>query len=132
MDMGNCLRRGSSSMVWAEEDRDEWEWVSPEKMVAEREILLGDKSTALSSSSPPSLTPFISSSSSSSANGELKIVISKKQLEQLLGKGETAAHDVAVDQVLARLLVDAGNRGGSEMLRQRSWRPRLQSIPEVN
>nr|GMC78682.1 DUF4228 domain protein [Ipomoea batatas]GMC87922.1 DUF4228 domain protein [Ipomoea batatas] len=93
--MGNCLKRGSSSMVWAEDDRDEWEWVSPEKIIAERE--------------------------------ELKIVISKKQLEQLLGKGETAA-----EQVLAGLLVDAGNRGGSEMLRQRSWRPRLQSIPEVN
>nr|GMC81454.1 DUF4228 domain protein [Ipomoea batatas]GMC83722.1 DUF4228 domain protein [Ipomoea batatas]GMC89826.1 DUF4228 domain protein [Ipomoea batatas] len=93
--MGNCLNRGSTSMVWAEDDRDEWEWVSPEKIIAERE--------------------------------ELKIVISKKQLEQLLGKGETAA-----DQVLAGLLVDAGNRGGSEMLRQRSWRPRLQSIPEVN
>nr|GLL23986.1 uncharacterized protein LOC109167062 [Ipomoea trifida] len=119
--MGNCLKRGSSSMVWAEDDRDEWEWVSPEKVIAEREGLLCDKSSASFSSSPPS------SSSSTSNGGELKIVISKKQLEQLLGKGETAA-----DQILAGLLVDAGNRGGSEMLRQRSWRPRLQSIPEVN
>lgn len=113
-------------MVWAEDDRDEWEWVSPEKIIAEREGLLCDnKSSASFSSSPPSSSPF--SSSSSPSSGELKIVISKKQLEQLLGKGETAA-----DQVLAGLLVDAGNRGGSEMLRQRSWRPRLQSIPEVN
>ncbi|XP_019171511.1 PREDICTED: uncharacterized protein LOC109167062 [Ipomoea nil] len=124
--MGNCLKRQSPSMVWAEDDRDEWEWVSPEKIVAERESLLCDKSSASFSSSPPS--------SSSPSSGELKIVISKKQLEQLLGKGETtAAHVVAVDQVLAGLLVDAaGNRGGSEMLRQRSWRPRLHSIPEVN
>ncbi|KAK9071172.1 hypothetical protein SSX86_005891 [Deinandra increscens subsp. villosa] len=55
---------------------------------------------------------------------EVKIKISKKQLEELLGR--TDVQGLTVKEVLARLM-NASDRFESH---QRSWRPALQSIPE--
>ncbi|KAI3755868.1 hypothetical protein L1987_55677 [Smallanthus sonchifolius] len=55
---------------------------------------------------------------------EVKIKISKKQLEELLGR--TDVQGLTVEQVLAQLM-DASDGFESH---QRSWRPALQSIPE--
>ncbi|GFY91681.1 hypothetical protein Acr_08g0000770 [Actinidia rufa] len=60
-------------------------------------------------------------------NREVKIKVTKKQLEELLARVE--AGDIAVDQVLSSL-INSGD--GFETQHPRSWRPSLQSIPEVD
>ncbi|CAI9087191.1 OLC1v1021205C1 [Oldenlandia corymbosa var. corymbosa] len=68
---------------------------------------------------------------------EIKIKITKKQLEKLLG--EVDVHELPVDQVLSRL-ININNAAASDQYHndhdhqqyQRSWRPHLQSIPEPN
>ncbi|KAK9269414.1 hypothetical protein L1049_001187 [Liquidambar formosana] len=57
---------------------------------------------------------------------EVKIKITKKQLEELLGKVDVQG--LSVQQVLAQLM-SVSDRYESH---QRSWRPALKSIPEVN
>lgn len=56
----------------------------------------------------------------------VKMKIRKKQLEELLGKVDI--HGLSVQQVLSRLL----SVGDHHRLHQRSWRPALQSVPEMN
>ncbi|KAK7305109.1 hypothetical protein VNO77_43009 [Canavalia gladiata] len=58
---------------------------------------------------------------------EVKIKITKKQLEELLSKVDV--RELKVDQVLSHLMNHSG--GGYQQL-QRPWRPALQSIPELN
>ncbi|KAI3496974.1 hypothetical protein L1887_39353 [Cichorium endivia] len=59
-----------------------------------------------------------------SATTEVKIKISKKQLEELLGR--TDVQGLTVQQVLAKLM----NVSDGFESHQRPWRPSLQSIPE--
>ncbi|KAA8526975.1 hypothetical protein F0562_008796 [Nyssa sinensis] len=68
--------------------------------------------------------PSFSSSSSSSARTatEVKIKITKKQLEELLGKVDVQG--LSVQQVLAQLM----NAGDQFETHQRSWRPALQRL----
>lgn len=73
---------------------------------------------------------FSSLSSSSNSYREMKIKITKKQLEELLGRAEV--YGISVDQVLARLINDKNHEDHFEIHYQRSWRPVLQTIPEVN
>ncbi|KAK2981081.1 hypothetical protein RJ640_012036 [Escallonia rubra] len=56
---------------------------------------------------------------------EVKIKITNKQLEELLGKIDVKG--LPVQQVLAQLM----SAGDGYEAHQRSWRPALQSIPEV-
>ncbi|KAH7837436.1 hypothetical protein Vadar_013853 [Vaccinium darrowii] len=114
--MGNCVGRKKSAMVWANEDDDDWEATESKKIPeTEKQRLLGERSS-----------PSSSSSSSAEPSGrEVKIKITKKQLKELLGKVE--AHSMPVDQVLS--LMDSSNQ--FKVQHQRSWRPSLQSIPEV-
>ena len=58
---------------------------------------------------------------------EVKIKITKRQLEELLGKVDVK--DMSVQQVLAQLISVSD---GYQTQQLRSWRPALQSIPEVN
>uniref|UniRef100_A0A0V0H4C8 Putative ovule protein n=1 Tax=Solanum chacoense TaxID=4108 RepID=A0A0V0H4C8_SOLCH len=64
--------------------------------------------------------------SSASLTKEVKIKITKKQLSELMGKADVQG--LSVHQLLKQLM----NVTESLELRQRSWRPALQSIPEVN
>ncbi|GKD61199.1 hypothetical protein Tco_1298708 [Tanacetum coccineum] len=57
---------------------------------------------------------------------EVKIKISRKELERLLSVSEVQG--LTVQQVL-NLLINGGDDGGLD-LNQRSWKPALQSIPE--
>ncbi|XP_058099667.1 uncharacterized protein LOC131244011 [Magnolia sinica] len=57
---------------------------------------------------------------------EVKIKITKKELEELLGKLDIQG--MSIEKVLTQLM----DAGGECHLRHRSWRPALQSIPEVN
>lgn len=71
---------------------------------------------------------------SSDANGKVKIKISKKELQELLGEKEKKKQGeerhASAEQVLARLIHHASN--DYHDAHHRPWRPVLQSIPEVN
>ncbi|CAL5335597.1 unnamed protein product [Camellia sinensis] len=126
--MGNCICIGSkSSIVWA---GDEWEdesmHMEAKKPNREKQRLVAQNRAFSSSSSSSSSSTSLSSASSTSST-EVKIKITKKQLEELLGRGEV--HHMPVVQVVSSL-IDASDR--FEIQHQRSWRPTLNSIPEVN
>ncbi|GMJ10327.1 hypothetical protein like AT3G20340 [Hibiscus trionum] len=115
--MGNCLRRQSSTQ-WGGED-----WGTLTTAAAndyddgdnmEEKGLLGNHK-------------IIGSTTSSSATREVKVKITRKQLVELLGSVDVK--ELSVQQVLAQL-INVGDQYDQED--QRSWRPALQSIPEVN
>ncbi|KAF7112221.1 hypothetical protein RHSIM_RhsimUnG0250800 [Rhododendron simsii] len=110
-------------MQWAGED-----WGSPaapEHLLSGEDALLrnADKTNEAAdvSSSPPSTT-----ATSATKTTEVKIKITKKQLEELLGKVEVQG--LSVHQLLDQLM----NASDRFVAQQRSWRPALQSIPEIN
>ncbi|XP_049396475.1 uncharacterized protein LOC125860534 [Solanum stenotomum] len=122
--MGNCCKRGSN-MVYVDDD-DEWECVvSPKKLIVEKEKLFSSSSSSLSSSS---------SISSSTVNyKEVKIRITKNELEQILAGKIDNMEEVTMEQLLSGFLNSSNNSFDFENIqRQQSWKPRLQSIPEVN
>ncbi|XP_021294414.1 uncharacterized protein LOC110424211 [Herrania umbratica] len=120
--MGNCLRHGKAS--W---DGDDWVSLASAHRqgdddgevinIMEKESLLGAKRFASLSSSSPS----------SPSTREVKITISKKELEQLVQKVDMQG--LTLEQVLVSMV-----KGGDvyEVEHHRPWKPVLQSIPEVN
>ncbi|EEF39372.1 uncharacterized protein LOC8260822 [Ricinus communis] len=114
--MGNCLRR-ESSMQWGGDDwgsplPDDRFFSSNTRQEEEKGLLLGeDKGSTISSATVTST--------------EVKIKITKKQLEELLGRVDMK--ELSIEQVLAQLM-KVGDP--SFETHQRSWRPNLQSIPE--
>lgn len=117
--MGNycCVIHASSAVgVWAEDD---WGPNTSESM--EREGLLVD--CGQSSSSSTLGTP----------GNQVRIRISKKELEEVLrrvdGSSGTRLKKMKAHQVLQKLIDKSDH---FEIHHQRSWTPALQSIPEVN
>ncbi|KAL8215738.1 hypothetical protein R6Q57_022575 [Mikania cordata] len=108
--MGNCVR------IYSGEKRSP---ASEEKSLLSGEIRKGDVARDEYSGDQ------FSFSGSKRPTTEVKIKITKKQLEELLSMKEM--HGLTLEQVLTRLM-----NGGDGMARsdQRSWRPKLQSIPE--
>ncbi|XP_004500063.1 uncharacterized protein [Cicer arietinum] len=100
--MGNCLNHQSSTK-YATDDEDDFDFSDSKGEFSDKRNCPNVKTTT-----------------------EVKIKITKKQLQELLSKVDI--RELKVDQVLAHLM---NNSGGYESL-QRSWRPALQSIPEVN
>lgn len=94
--MGNCIKKESPTQ-WAGED-----WSSPV---------------------PESVSTAEAAVTSQEKGGstEVKIKISKKQLEELLGRTD----GLTVQQVLSQLIKVSDGF-------QRPWRPALQSIPEID
>ncbi|KDP39126.1 hypothetical protein JCGZ_00883 [Jatropha curcas] len=114
--MGNCLRH-ESSMQWG---GDDWGSPVPEKFLKsnkrqekglniEEEELLENHNKDLKSSSK-----------------EVKIKISKKQLQELLGRVDMK--ELSLEEVLAQLMKNVSS--DRYETNQQSWRPNLQSIPE--
>ncbi|KAM7278465.1 hypothetical protein ACFE04_005599 [Oxalis oulophora] len=58
---------------------------------------------------------------------EVKIKITKKQLEELLYRANV--NDLTVEQVLVRL-INVGSGDHDQLFNQPPWKPDLQSIPE--
>ncbi|XP_022717675.1 uncharacterized protein LOC111276131 [Durio zibethinus] len=123
--MGNCLKHQSSTK-WAGDDwrthaanddddegffarRDTFEYKG--MMNIEEKGLLGSHQNGFTTSS-------------ATATHEVKVKITKKQLEELLGRVDVK--ELSVQQVLAQLI----NVSNQYEANQRSWRPALQSIPE--
>jgi hypothetical protein len=127
--MGNCLRRQSGSVVWA---GDDWGSLTSKNPFedddddnagnVERHRLLGDETGAFSLSS----SSTTHTGSGGTGTTEVKITITKKELEELMGRVDIQG--LSTKQILARLM-DSADRYDEH---QRSWRPALQSIPEVN
>lgn len=119
--MGNCVRKDSGNQ-WGGEY-----WGSPEssperfllsgescKESVKREVA-GDENSGGRSCTTGGKTPAT----------EVKIKITKKQLEELLGMKEM--HGMTIEQVLTRLI--NGGEGVFDF-NQRTWKPELYSIPE--
>lgn len=117
--MGNCLKPQSSKKRAYDaesDDVEDWSWTTPAAAAAGR-VKEGGYSTKNGADFSGKIT-------------EVKIKISKKQLEQLLSKMEEVK-DLRVDQVMTQLMSHRGH-GYEVYQNQRPWRPALQSIPEVN
>ncbi|KAK2387232.1 protein expression protein [Trifolium repens] len=99
--MGNCLKQQSSTN-YATDDED-WDLSSSKVDCAAK-----------------------SNDASAKTTTEVKIKITKKQLEELLSKVDM--RELRVEQVLAQLM----NHSNGYKSLQRSWRPALQSIPEMD
>ncbi|XP_050219055.1 uncharacterized protein LOC126669591 [Mercurialis annua] len=113
--MGNCIHRESSTQ-WG---GDEWgSSPSPSPDDMEERQLLGDQNRDLTKSL---------SAKSKTSNTEIKIKITKKQLEELLGRVDMK--ELSIEQVLGQL-ISVSNQ--SFDAHQKSWRPHLQSIPECD
>lgn len=117
-------------MVWA---GDEWESLAPEEgdppPPFDEQRVLSHKKASSSSSSRPSPPAGVSTT-------EVKIRITKKELQELLGKAEV--QNLSSEQVLTRL-INAGRfgnaaprHGDDDDDHHHHWRPGLTSIPEVN
>ncbi|XP_027333480.1 uncharacterized protein LOC113848246 [Abrus precatorius] len=91
--MGNCIRHQSSTGS-ATDDDDEWD-----------EFAAAEEGGS-----------FAAPNGGKKRTTEVKIKITKKQLEELVGKVDVK--ELRVEEVLAQLM------------KHRPWRPALQSIPE--
>ncbi|KAB2082137.1 hypothetical protein ES319_A05G178300v1 [Gossypium barbadense] len=118
--MGNCIRREKST--WAD-DETSWSLQSSQMggdygdneiniMEKETRQLFGGKTDAINTR-------------------EVKITISKKELEQLVHKVEMQGLTLE-PLLLARMVKGGGGGDMFEFEQPRSWKPVLQSIPEVN
>lgn len=111
--MGNCLRH-ESEMHWAGEDWDEF-------------ITEDHHSSKISKEAKTVIVT--QDCKSTDPSHEIKIRLTKKQLQDLLNK--VNVHDLTFHQQ-AFSCPSQINRGNEEANQQRLWRPVLQSIPEVN
>ncbi|KAI3686227.1 hypothetical protein L1987_79901 [Smallanthus sonchifolius] len=108
--MGNCVRKDSGKQRAGDY------WDSP----AEKSLLSGEPHREIGKRGVAR-----DEDSGKRPTKEVKIKITKKQLEELLGMKEMQG--LTLEQVLTRLI-----NGGDGVFQssQRSWRPALQSIPE--
>ncbi|XP_019183079.1 PREDICTED: uncharacterized protein LOC109178037 [Ipomoea nil] len=104
--MGNCVRKEASTQ-WGGED-----WSSPSPLAAEKQEEKGGFE-------------------SSGGRREVKVQISKKQLQAVLGKAADVDGGSSVHQLLADLMNAARHYEIETHHRHASWRPSLQTIPEL-
>ncbi|KAI3703833.1 hypothetical protein L1987_74028 [Smallanthus sonchifolius] len=112
--MGNCMKKQPAAKS------DGGGWGSPATSPKKKDIFGNHRD-----GSPPKGEKYSGDRfSEKTATREVKIKISKKKLEELLGK--TEVQGLTVEQMLAQLM-SVSERFESH---QRSWRPALRSIPE--
>ncbi|XP_028800675.1 uncharacterized protein LOC114755947 [Neltuma alba] len=103
--MGNCLKHPSTGKYTTDDD-DFWDYTLEKEVVYCPEKDTGGGSTTGKTTG-------------------LKIKITKKQLEALLGKVDV--NDLRTDKFMAQLI----SHGHHFQTHQRRWKPALQSIPEL-
>ena len=114
-------------MVWAETDDENDQWVYfSDPNLQHQQNLLGDEKTE--NRQNPSVS--LNEDSNNGKNREVKIMLSKKKLEELLGTVDDL-RNIPVDQILDRLIDSTdGNQSDDLYHHEQPWRPNLQSIPE--
>lgn len=122
--MGNCCLRRDSAAVWASEE----DWVSVSQLhqnsqQPEKQKLLGEDQFRSSASLSCRRQ---SGGSSSGGDHQVKIKITKRELEELVGSRGGAGD---VEQLLAGVINDRDDQVEEH---HRPWRPALQTIPELN
>ncbi|MQL87413.1 hypothetical protein Taro_019960 [Colocasia esculenta] len=119
--MGNCMRVQPAE-CGVDDDGEYWEWaegdhrrrhLGREFAVEEEkvELLMGDGVAV----------------QAATAGTEVRIKLSRRKLEELLGKAD--AQRLPLGLVLARMAFDM--EGRASLRRGRHWRPALHNIPEV-
>lgn len=108
--MGNCCRSQSSTSVWAGEDWGSFTSKHGRGRGTEKQWLLEAKKLA---------------ASSAAATGEVKIKMTKRELEDLVKKLEMEG--LSLEEVLGRMM---NGEDEFEVEHRRSWMPSLYSIPE--
>jgi len=123
--IGNCCKPVSSTMEW---DGEDWSDLTTKKMSSGKVI---DESGGhvLSLAKVQRLKVMGSLRASADANGKVKIMISKKELEKLLEKQQHVNKKRVVrgsaEQVLLRLMNTRDHESGRGL-----WMPALETIPE--
>ncbi|CAN1126211.1 hypothetical protein LINPERHAP2_LOCUS3300 [Linum perenne] len=118
--MGNCCKGVSSAAV--HDDGDDWELLP---LHNNHETVLFDAA----SSDKNRLLPVSSTSSLSSGREQVKIKVSKRELEELISRVETQG--LSSEQILARLILSGSCDVRDDDDDRRCWKPVLQTIPEV-
>ncbi|GJR83725.1 hypothetical protein Tco_0154510 [Tanacetum coccineum] len=120
-------------MVWAETDDadDQWVYYSDPNLQQKESLLRDDKIEE----NPKSSDYVNGEKNNDGKSREVKIMLSKKKLEELFGKVDDI-HNIPVDQILDRLInssdrVEFGD-DSDHHYHQQPWKPNLQSIPEEN
>ncbi|XP_057540453.1 uncharacterized protein LOC130818336 [Amaranthus tricolor] len=109
--MGNCLKH-ESQVQWGGEDRPKsftTSGVDKSAMKVEEEELISSRNGGFSKIK------------------EVKVKITKKELQELLGKMKMRQQGFSPEHVLGQLVKVSVHCESHH----RSWRPRLQSIPEL-
>ncbi|KAL8098621.1 hypothetical protein AgCh_031402 [Apium graveolens] len=126
--MGNCIKK-QSSMEWGGDDwSDDYSPSdSPQKKMNQNKHHDYDTNKQGKSGSLPTTDDF--TDNLKEAPKQVKLKITRKQLQQVLELTKTNAQGVSVQQVLAHLI----NVGINDLQsnQTRSWRPDLPTITEV-
>ncbi|XP_010538708.1 PREDICTED: uncharacterized protein LOC104812967 [Tarenaya hassleriana] len=123
--MGNCVcMRQQATKTWS---GDEWGSFSSKHKFRRSSTAFDDDDDGEGLlDGAGCVTSSFSGGSSSSSSHEIKIRMTKKDLEELMKR--ISVKGLTAEEILAKLLTDGGDQFSSE--NQRSWRPALQSIPE--
>ncbi|TKY72152.1 hypothetical protein E2542_SST00890 [Spatholobus suberectus] len=125
--MGNCCAT-ESAMDWGGNDWGSLSSKHKRRIMSSRKVFDEVHGVSLGNVEKEKLLGALRASSD--ANGKVKIKISKKELEELLGGREKQQGErhASAEQVLASLIHARDHHDAHH----RPWRPVLQSIPEVN
>ncbi|CAK8531083.1 unnamed protein product [Lathyrus sativus] len=127
--MGNCC--ATSSMEWA---GDDWGSLTSKHNPRMNSSKVFDEVHGVSSENKEKEKLLGALRASSDANGKVKIKITKKELAVLLGErkkqGVGGTGHASAEQVLVGLL--NAREHVNHDVHHRTWKPVLQSIPEVN
>ncbi|GAA0167364.1 hypothetical protein Leryth_013586 [Lithospermum erythrorhizon] len=118
--MGNCCKKDSSIHFGGED----WTSATSESLLSNEESSFGYGNSK--KGEEEELIGKNHASFSSNIGTEVKIKISKKQLEELVKRA--SLEGLTIQEAIIELM-DVGDR--YEHQHQRSWRPALQSIPET-
>ncbi|KAK1412329.1 hypothetical protein QVD17_33493 [Tagetes erecta] len=118
-------------MVWADDENDQWVYYNDPDLQQKQSLLTHDHDNR-----SQQYAAAVSVHANCNNNKEVKIMVSKRKLEELLED----LHHVPVNQILDRLISSSDRfqidhvyvDDDDHHQQQHPWKPNLQSIPEEN